>query len=530
MNGTHLRPFAEGVSSAAFSPDSRTVATGEADGAVVLREAESGKELHRFVGHTANVASVAFSPDGQTAVSGSYDKTIRLWRMPKPGSAAPELDPWTKSVQALPPEKQVEAVAAKLKELNPGFDGKLSHRIEGNAVTRISLLTDHVRDVAPLRAVSGLSNIEFNATKFDSGVLADLSPLQGLRLTRFHCARSRVTDLAPLRGMRLTSLLLERNPVVDLTPVAGMPLTYLNLDYTQVADLTPLRGMPLKSLICNHTRVTDLTPIKGMPLEDIACHIQPARDLEILRSLPNLRLINGKPAAEFWQQHDPKHAAFLEWTEATKKLPAEEQIKAVAAKMQELNPGFDGQLQPTLVNDRVSGVKFACDAVTNLAPLRALSDLRDLQCSGSASGKGRLRDLGPLQGLQLWKLFAGWSRIDDLSPLANMPLTYVNLGGTQVSDLTPLGEVKTLQTLMINNTRVNDLGPVKGSRALTYLNCTETPVADFTPLRDAPLNDLYAKPETVTRQADVLRTIKTLTTINDKPAATFWKELDAAKP
>jgi hypothetical protein len=32
------------------------------------------------------------------------------------------------------------------------------------------------------------------------------------------------------------------------------------------------------------------------------------------------------------------------------------------------------------------------------------------------------------------------------------------------------------------------------------------------------------------RDAAVLRAIKTLETINDKPAAQFWQEVDAARP
>ena len=36
-------------------------------------------------------------------------------------------------VAALPAEKQVEAVMAKLKERNPGFDGKVTHVVERTA-------------------------------------------------------------------------------------------------------------------------------------------------------------------------------------------------------------------------------------------------------------------------------------------------------------------------------------------------------------------------------------------------------------
>ena len=44
-------------------------------------------------------------------------------------------DAWLKQVAALPAEKQVEAVAKKLKELNPDFDGKVTPKIEKGVVT-----------------------------------------------------------------------------------------------------------------------------------------------------------------------------------------------------------------------------------------------------------------------------------------------------------------------------------------------------------------------------------------------------------
>lgn len=50
-------------------------------------------------------------------------------------------------------------------------------------------------------------------------------------------------------------------------------------------------------------------------------------------------------------------------------------------------------------------------------------------------------------------------------------------------------------------------------------------VADFSLLTDMPLNEvsLDFKPE---RDTDILRSIKTLETINDKPVAEFWKEVE----
>jgi hypothetical protein len=83
-----------------------------------------------------------------------------------------------------------------------------------------------------------------------------------------------------------------------------------------------------------------------------------------------------------------------------------------------------------------------------------------------------------------------------------MQLTKLDCGATAVTDLSPLKGMK-LEVLSVNATGVSDLSPLAGMPLKTLL-------CDFQPERDAA----------------ILQSIKTLETINNKPAAEFWKDLD----
>ncbi|MBK8177137.1 MAG: hypothetical protein IPK66_18340 [Rhodospirillales bacterium] len=69
------------VVSAAFSPDGRTVVTASADKTARLWNAQTGKEIVALLGHADEVSSAAFSPDGRTIVTASHDRTARLWEV-----------------------------------------------------------------------------------------------------------------------------------------------------------------------------------------------------------------------------------------------------------------------------------------------------------------------------------------------------------------------------------------------------------------------------------------------------------------
>lgn len=213
----------------------------------------------------------------------------------------PAFQEWAKKVAELPADKQVEAVAKKLVELNPGSKGVVSHKIEDGVVTQLTvydsdgrnLFLGNLTDLSPVRALRGLKILFYagrSPTKGNywevRGRLADLSPLKGMKLTTLICWNTQISDLSPLKGMPLSIVDCFNTNVADLSPLQGMMLTKLNCGRTQVTDLSPIKGMPLTWLWCDGLRLSDLSSLGGMPLITFDCSETQVADLSILRGMP----------------------------------------------------------------------------------------------------------------------------------------------------------------------------------------------------------------------------------------------------
>ena len=542
-----------------------------------LWDVASGKKIQTFQGHTDQVYTVALSGDGKRILTGSEDKTAILWAVKIPPAEADAqsaaFEQWLTATQKLPAEKQVEAVAAKLKEFHADFDGKMEPVIQDGKVVKLTLHTDVVTNLSPVRALKSLYWLSYRGSAPCTAKFTDLASLQGTSISHLDLVGTQVADLTPLRGLPIVHLNCAGTLVTDLSAFEGRKLAYLNIGGTGVRSLAPLKGMTsLSSLICNDSFIDDLSPLAGlrletfgyvrmpvsdisvlrdMPLKDIGCSYRPERD-KLLRSIKTLETINSKPAAQFWKEVDANNAAFEQWLTATRKLPAGKQVEAVAAKLKELNPGFDGKESHKLDKDgAVTELEFITDNVTDISPLRALPGLRTLNISSSGKyyeKNSRLADLAPLKGMELRHLYVRGTAVSDLSPLHGMKLAYLGCGYTKVVDLSPLKDMK-LDWLDFCGTQVGDLSPLKDMK-LTHLGCLETPVSDLSPLKDMklrslncartqvsdlsqikdmPLKDIYVtfNPH---RDTEVLRSIRTLETINQMPAAEFWKKVNPTNP
>jgi serine/threonine protein kinase len=249
---------------------------------------------------------VTISRNGREVVRVSREPTL----MP---AADTDDDAWRNTVAALPAAEQVRAVAARLKELNPGFDGEVTPTITGDAVTGLKFSTDQVANIAPVRALSQLTVLECLGSASRKGKLSDLSPLSGLRLTELRCTDNQIFDLSPLKEMPLTILHCGMTAVSDLSPLKGMPLFDFDCSFSQVSDLSPLRGMrlmylgveampisdfsplegmPLTTLSIQGTRAATLSPLKGMPLDNLNIGSTQVSDLAPLAGMTTLRRLN----------------------------------------------------------------------------------------------------------------------------------------------------------------------------------------------------------------------------------------------
>ena len=339
--------------------------------------------------------------------------------------------------------------------------------LTGMQLTHLNLNgSSQVVDLTPLK---GMPLAELWC--WDLEGLSDLSSLRGIPLTKLYLGRTAVSDLSPLQGMKLLELEIGGTQVKDLSPLKGMPLTWLSGWGTAIHDLAPLIGMPLDFLNINDTQVVDFTPLQGVPLRVLWIDGSRVKDLSQLKGLPLTEL------------------------------------GCVRTAVHDLTPLREMRLTTLYITE---------------TPVVDLTPLTGMPLGRLCIGKTGVKDLSLLKGMPLTYLECFDTPISDLTPLEGMQLTDLNICGTQVVDLAPLNDNMRLVSLRIAGTRVKDISPLKGM-PLTELAINNTHVTNLSPLKEMPLKRLWCdfKPK---RHAQILRSIKTLEKINDRPVAEVLKK------
>jgi Leucine-rich repeat (LRR) protein len=161
-------------------------------------------------------------------------------------------------------------------------------RLKGMPLKSLGL--GHV-SVADLSLLRGYQLAEVSL----AGSLArDYSVLKDMPIRVLNVSGSRAEDLSFVKDMPLDRLDISNTKISDLTLLKGKPLTVLQINGSQVKDLRPLEGLALRYLNCRNTAVTSLDPLKNMPLISIDMDEPDGAAKKVLRTLPNLRYVNGQ--------------------------------------------------------------------------------------------------------------------------------------------------------------------------------------------------------------------------------------------
>ncbi len=235
------------------------------------------------------------------------------------------LDPaFVEKVKNLPPADQAKTVADEIRRRNPKFASSLDFPSAESRITRVSVCTDFVTDITPIRALPHLTQLRLYSQGPSPGMLADLSPLTGLPLSQLTIHGNPIADLSPIAQMPLETLEIRDANVENLTPLRSMKtLRVLNLSGCRwVTNLEPLRGLQLKSFDASNTmlekveplgespletvrlgpKVADVAPLSKCPLADIAIDPPPDHDSP-LRGMA-LKTINRMSAEDYWKRAD----------------------------------------------------------------------------------------------------------------------------------------------------------------------------------------------------------------------------------
>ena len=375
-------------------------------------------------------------------------------------------------------------------------------------LVELEMRETNVETLGPLGAMFTLEKLDISGTK-----VADLTPLEKLRLKSLNFRGCPVYDLTPIKNMPLEEISLRDTRVTSLAPLIGMPIKSIELANAPLVDFSALAQLPLERCYCQNIQISDLAVLRGRPLKELVlwnCH--QARNFTALKDIETLELLVVPAAYRTMPEDD--YAAIG----ALRNLPRLRQMWAdgdlfgaesprvgsgtseFIAAIRTMTPAVvDFQkmwdMEQTFVPAlRKSGFRFALDRRQNgryslWFREQAITDLSIIQgaplCELWCVSCPQLADLSPLRGMQLEVLNVCFSRVTDLDALRGMPLRRIFLSGDKVTDVSPLTD-SPLEDLYLDRCPVlTDVAPLAKIRTLKNL-LVSPQVENLESLRDHP--------------------------------------------
>ena len=318
-----------------------------------------------------------------------------------------------------------------------------------------------ITDVAPIRNLNKLNSLDIsnssienisdlrytNDIKFFKADSLKLTNIEVLgfyhKLTTLSLAGSSVIDLNPLKNCEsLTDLNLSSSKVTTLDSVTlPQSLLHLNISDTEISDLSPLANLKnLKTLNIDYTDVTDLTPLANI------------KTLNELRCR-NTNINNIMPLKDLPTLARIYCDNTLVNSEKADAFKAVNPKVMVIYETQELQTWWNS-LQVFWKSTLAKQIN--CDINPSPEELHAIASMKSLTMEPFFQDASPIERLTCLESLDMEN-----TKIEDLTPLRTMhSLKSLNIKNTKVVDLTPIENLTSLVELNIEGTNITDLGPL----------------------------------------------------------------------
>lgn len=318
-----------------------------------------------------------------------------------------------------------------------------------------------IKDVSPIRnlnklysldisnsSIENISDLRYtNDIKFFKADSLKLTSIEVLgyyhKLTTLSLAGSSVTDLNPLKNCEsLTDLNLSSSKVSTLESVTlPQSLLHLNISDTEISDLSPLANLKnLKTLNIDYTDVTDLSPLASL------------KSLSELRCR-NTNINNIMPLKDLPVLTRIYCDNTLVNSEKADAFKAENSKVMVIYETQELQAWWNS-LQVFWKSTLAKQIN--CDINPSPEELHSIVSMKTLAMEPFFQDASPIERLTCLESLDMEN-----TKVEDLTPLRTMhSLKYLNIKNTKVIDLTPIENLTSLVELNIEGTNITDLGPL----------------------------------------------------------------------